>query len=90
MTPGHSHPEDVSAARSVSGKPGSDGANPGPGDGAATIKAGIPNYITHQGRALVVEVSGGQARVRLVAGSINKIERAKIMERLRAMQRSIR
>ena len=75
---GHSHPETVNASESQTGLirgPGTDGANHGPGDGGATLQAGIPGYITHQGRTLVIEVSGGQARVRVISGSVNRIER---------------
>ncbi|SER89982.1 RHS repeat-associated core domain-containing protein [Sphingobium sp. YR768] len=87
---GHSHAEDVNATEAQQGivsGPGTDGANPGPGDGAATLQAGIPNYITHQGRTIVIEVSGGQARVRVVGGQVNRTEQQKISQRLRSMQR---
>lgn len=89
---GHSHPENVNASEGGVGLikgPGTDGANPGPNDGNATLQAGMPNYITHQGRTIVIEVSGGQARVRVVSGKINSIERRHIIRRLRSMQRSM-
>lgn len=89
---GHSHPENVDASEGGVGLvkgPGTDGANPGPNDGSTALQAGMPNYITHQGMTIVIEVSGGQARVRVVSGKINGIGRRHINRRLRSMQRSI-
>ena len=89
---GHSHDEAVSASEIKNGAhsaPATDGANPGPGDGAATLQAGIPLYITHQGRVTVIEVSGGQARLRVVSGELNKTERRIAIQRLKEMQRRL-
>jgi len=90
----HSHPENVEASPRQKGPlvrgPGKDGANPGPGDGAATIQMNKPNYITHQGRTIVIEVSGSQARVRVVSGTLNKTEIKKVKARLNSMQRMIK
>ena len=90
---GHSHDKTVSATPKEpmlgTSNPGADGANPGPGDGKATIEAGKPNYIIHDGRVLVIEVSGGQARVRVISGSQNSIERKKTRQSVNDMQRGL-
>ncbi len=62
------------------------GITPGRGDWQPTAQ-GVPNYVAHGTRTIVVEVSGGQVRVRVVQGSITYAERTQIRNALNGFQR---
>ena len=48
---------------------------------------GLPNYIAHGERSVVVEISGGQVRVRVVSGSVSRSERSQIQDQANRFQR---
>jgi hypothetical protein len=67
--------------------PRADG-EPLPGDEDWQAPAlGVPNYIAYGRRVLVVEISGGQFRARVVAGSLSAAERADLVDQLDLFQR---
>jgi hypothetical protein len=59
---------------------------PGNGDWQVPSR-GVPNYVAHGTRSVVVEISGGQVRVRVVAGNINNSERQQIQRQTNRFQR---
>ncbi len=84
---GHGHRNNIEA---TSTRGGADGANPGPGDGLAAANAGIPNVVIHNDTKIIIEVSSGQARVRILGGSLTRIERRKTQRFLNTFQRQLR
>ena len=78
----HSHPEtsDFSIA------PGYQ--SPKKGDHIA-VQRGYPNYITRDGKVIVLENSNGQLRVRSVEGTLTAGEQKQVRLVLRKMQRVI-
>lgn len=69
----HTHPTSV------------DAIVPGSGDWAQAAR-GIPNYVAHGTRSVVVEISGGQVRVRVISGHLSTQERRDVRSRLREFQ----
>ena len=70
---GHTHPTDGNTIV------------PGTGD-AGVVNRGIPNFVMHGQRVVVVEVSGGQFRARVTSGSVTGAERRLIQQRLNQFQ----
>src|SRR5262249_47572365 len=54
-------------------------------DATVTIY-GVPNYVAHGKRSVVVEVSGGQARVRVIFGDFTSNEESEILKNLMRFQ----
>lgn len=48
---------------------------------------GVPNHVAHGTRSVVVEISGGQVRVRVVSGNISNQERQQIQRQSKQFQR---
>jgi hypothetical protein len=59
---------------------------PGGGDWQAPA-LGVPNYAAHGQRAIVVEISGGQVRIRVVAGAVTPAERFQLKNVVNSYQR---
>lgn len=47
---------------------------------------GVANYVAHGKRTVVVEISGGQVRARVVAGSLTAEEKRDLQQRLNEFQ----
>lgn len=59
-------------------------------DGMAASQAGIPNVVVHNGTKVIIEVSSGQARVRVLDGTLTRTERQRTQRFLNTFQRQLR
>jgi len=79
----HSHPNNSNYGI----EPGYQGR--GQGDHTA-VEHGYPNYITRNGKVIVIERSGGQYRARVVGGSLTPSEAREVRRALNDLQRDSR